>query len=238
MPRAEKSKPYLPTRVILIVVLALVAAVVAVTCVFIKYRPAPTGSTQIVTTGSNVIPATTSTKNFEKTVIQDEVQGQMETVYYDISGRTKAELIQQMTERGPDCDDECFAWTEWAIDWVSPISGRADCEPVSVVVRVTYTLPRWVDKDSAPASLQREWEAYEKKLLAHEEHHKDITVKYAQIFLDKIQEINQQDYQSCRELEDLIGEYHATGEIIMGCTEATAAYDRETNHGALEGIVL
>ncbi len=179
------------------------------------------------------------TADFQKTTINQKIQENIKTEYYDISGLTKKALNQQMAKLGPECDDtNCFASADWAIDWTYPIADGSTCEPVSVEVSIKYTLPRWANKNQASVSLQKDWDNFIVKLKAHEEHHKDIAVKWGNLFLDEINKINTQNYQSCRELEDIISEYHATGKIIMGCTQETEKYDDDTNHGILEGIVL
>lgn len=180
---------------------------------------------------------TTSTKTSRKPVILDTIREEISTSYYDIEGTTKEELNQQMTELGPKNDGGSWAaWTDWAIDWDDPIDNGADVNPVQVSVRITYTLPHWIDRDQAPADLQAAWDTFQSKLRAHEEHHKDIAVKYAQMFLDEIKKIK--DYRSASELEDRISDIHGQGMYVNGCTQEEAQYDIDTNHGIAEGVVL
>ncbi len=174
---------------------------------------------------------------FQKPTIIDNVSEDARYEYYDIRGTTSEELLKQMSELGPkDSDDNWFAKTEWAIDWAYPIPKGNSCEPVQVIAWIKYILPRWVNKNEAPPELQARWDAYELRLKQHEEHHKDITVKYCQQFMAEIKKID--DYKSCKELEERIGAIHATGIIINACTQEQAQYDLDTNHGATEGLIL
>lgn len=180
-----------------------------------------------------------SAGEFKKAIINDKIEEKVETNYYDISGQTKEELNAQMTELGPECDDqECYAKTAWAIDWTYPAVKANTCEPVSVTVLIQYIFPRWVDKDQAPTSLQTDWDNFYRSLKKHEENHKEIVTRNANLFLAKIKEINSQNYVSCRELQDKISEFHATGEIINRTAQESEDYDLQTEHGATEGALL
>ena len=174
---------------------------------------------------------------FNKPIIMNEVREDISIEYYDIRGTTEEELYQQMSELGPrDSDGNWFAKANWAIDWDYPIPKGDSCEPVQVIAWVQYILPRWVDKQEAPAELQIRWDAYELRLKQHEEHHKDIVVKYGRQFIAEIKKID--DYSSCKELEERIGAIHATGIIINACTQEQTQYDQDTNHGVDEGVIL
>ncbi len=174
---------------------------------------------------------------FQKPAIMDNVSEDARYEYYDIRGTTAEELFQQMSELGPkDSDGNWFAKTDWAIDWAYPIPKGDTCEPVQVIAWIKYILPRWVNKNEAPAELQARWDAYELRLKQHEEHHKDIVVKYCRQFIAEIKKID--NYRSCKELEERIGAIHATGVIINACTQEQTQYDLDTNHGATEGLIL
>jgi predicted secreted Zn-dependent protease len=167
----------------------------------------------------------------------DEVREDIHVEYYDIHGTTVEELYQQMSELGPkDSDGNWFAKANWAIDWDYPIPKGNSCEPVQVIAWIQYILPRWVDKSEASAELQARWDAYELLLKKHEEHHKDIAVKYGRQFIAEIKKID--SYSSCKELEDRIGAIHAQGIIINACSQEQAQYDQDTNHGVAEGVIL
>lgn len=174
----------------------------------------------------------------EKIIIKDEIKEEDEFKYYDIHGNTKAELIEQMSKLGPEGDDgkRVSARADWAIDWVDVIPDfQGNVEPVEVIASSMFTYPRWIDKEKAPAYLQDEWVDYMRKLKAHEENHKNITIKYAKKFLTKIKSFK---YKSAEELEDKISNYHAQGIIMNGCAQAQQKYDKDTNHGVTENVIL
>lgn len=96
----------------------------------------------------------------------------VKTGYYDIQGKTAAQLKNLMKRRGPK---GFWAYTTWNVRW----SGSC-----AISLEISYTYPRWTDRSSAPAGLQARWNRMITNLTQHEEGH-------GQIGLDAAREIEQ-----------------------------------------------
>lgn len=82
-----------------------------------------------------------------------------ETITYEISGSTTAELADQMAALGPEGG---WAYTKWYVSWTG------DC---NVSVEITYTYPEWTDRDEADESVVDAWDAMMEALETHEAGH-------------------------------------------------------------------
>lgn len=103
-----------------------------------------------------------------------------------------------------------WAYARWYVRW------SADC---NVTVSIRYTLPKWPGKDSAPPELRAKWERMITKLREHEEGHGRHGLKAAE-------EIRA---TKCR--KDPSG-------IVRKWAAQDGIYDRLTDHGRREGVVL
>ena len=81
------------------------------------------------------------------------------TEYYEIDGRTRDELREEMRTKGPN---GYFGWTNWYIRW----TGGCD-----VSVEVTYTMPKLKSPDGISAKLKESFDTFYDALLMHEENH-------------------------------------------------------------------
>lgn len=130
----------------------------------------------------------------------------VEKNYYDISGSSGRELKEAMHARGPH---GYWAYTQWHVSWSSHCN---------IKLKITYTYPRWVDRDEAPAYLVRSWNRMMANLVAHEEGHGDHGIQAAK-------EISEND---CRNAKGITRNWAAEDK----------RYDKRTNHGAREGVRL
>jgi len=103
-----------------------------------------------------------------------------------------------------------WAYTSWYIRW----SGSC-----AVSLEIDYTYPRWTDRDSAPSRLRERWDRMLTNLTLHEEGH-------GQIGLD-----------AAREIHDTQCEGDPT-KIIDKWVRYEKKYDKETRHGAGQGVTL
>lgn len=92
--------------------------------------------------------------------------------YYDISGHTAKDLKKQMKSLGPPKGHGPY----WGYTR-SPLKKRAG--RCAYDLTITYTLPNWVDRPSAPMELQQEWDRMYSKLLSHESGHGKIAIRAA-----------------------------------------------------------
>ncbi|MEQ9260200.1 MAG: DUF922 domain-containing protein [Roseovarius sp.] len=78
---------------------------------------------------------------------------------YNVNGRTSAELLSQMKQRGPN---GFWAYTNWYVRW------SANCK---VDVEISYTMPKHTNPGSMPADVKARWDRMNAALAAHERKH-------------------------------------------------------------------
>ena len=92
-------------------------------------------------------------------------------------------------------------------------------------------MPKWKNKSSAKSALQKKWDKWYKKLLAHEKTHGSHGKKaYKEI---KQQFSNQDSKKNCKQLEKAINLF--TNTIIKKYNKKDKLYDKQTDHGVTEG---
>ena len=128
------------------------------------------------------------------------------TIYYEVYASTSQQLRSQMSLHGPR---GFWANARWYVRWTG------DCR---LSVELTYTMPKWANKDLAPPALQRRWDAMIEKLWLHERGHGQFAIEAA------------------REIER-VG-CHQAQRIMRKLRRQNEAYDRRTKHGRTQGVRL
>lgn len=69
-----------------------------------------------------------------------------------------------------------------------PVRRGPACYPerVAVDVRVRTLLPAWTGRDQAPAGERRRWDDFLKALASHENAHRDITLRHAEVLRQRL----------------------------------------------------
>lgn len=129
------------------------------------------------------------------------------TNYYSITGTTAAQLKAQMRSKGKNGK---WAYTKWYVRWTG------SCK---TSVTITYTYPRWANRNQAPASLQKNWDRMFTSLRTHEKGH-------AQFGINAAAEIER---SRCKE---------NPMSIIKKWAQQDKVYDSRTRSGATQGVVL
>ncbi len=160
------------------------------------------------------------------------------TEYYDIQGRTTADLGREMNEKGIREGSQTHAGrTRWNIKWRYHYQDAgADCrlESVEVTLDIHYEMPRWVHHEAVPAEVIQKWESYYAALEAHEKGHADHGREAAQ-------EIENAIYSTgsgtpCSEFN---AKADAAGNAILDrYRQIEIDYDAETKHGRTQGAWL
>ncbi len=126
--------------------------------------------------------------------------------------------------------------TDWHIEWRACFEQDGPACRVGAViatVHVTYTLPRWADRDAAPQPLRERWDRYLGSLATHEKGHGAIAHDVAQL-IDQTLVGRAED--SCDALNlratTLVEEVMRRGETMQ------RDYDRATAHGSKQGAVF
>lgn len=124
--------------------------------------------------------------------------------------------------------------TDWHIEWRACFETQGDgCRigGVTSTVNVTYTLPRWVDQQSAPPQLRARWERYIASLTAHERGHGAIAHEVARQIETAL--VGLSEPAGC----DVLNErsVHVVDEVMNRGELQQREYDRVTGHGTSQG---
>lgn len=132
--------------------------------------------------------------------------------YYDIKGSTITKLTLQMRFAGP-ISEESRRPSLSATKKKIKISG--DCQ---VNLKLTYRLPRWVNRDQAPAAVRRKWDSFYTALKRHELTH------------------GSHFHAAAR--ETVAADCTGASKIWRKWKGVTLKYDQKTRGGYLEGVRL
>ena len=156
--------------------------------------------------------------------------------YYAVEGTAAREILNSMQRNGPsDGDESFFAITSAQSGFrYLPVETPQGCtlDEIGVQTEITVTLPKWVDVKSATPALQETWEHFMSRLLQHERWHIDASKTAAEEFYAVLFDLQQ---PTCAQLDS-----HAK-RMIQNISDRSARqnveYDRDTDHGRLEGVV-
>lgn len=162
-------------------------------------------------------------------------------VKYPIEGDTASELLSQMARLGPVDQNEGKRFqgnTSWSVRWnymmVQRSDGRCGLQQPAITLQVTMTLPDWQPKRRADSLLRSRWPVYLSALTNHEMGHRANGVRAAFAVRDALAAVEPAD--SCQQLGDAANA--AAKAAIDARQGADADYDRQTEHGARQGVRL
>ena len=176
-------------------------------------------------------PPVTSTETIEfRDPIKIEITD-VTMIYYEITGSTANELREEMNKLGPlDLTDGlCYdARTDWYVSWTWPGYGKSECDlsKTNVNYDIKVTVPVWKPKSDIDPALVDRWNHYMNSLALHEQGHVDIIVDHYLKVKDAIQAA------TCDTAEQ------AAQEVSEELRSLNEVYDRETQHGNLQGAVF
>jgi predicted secreted Zn-dependent protease len=147
--------------------------------------------------------------------------------YYDVSGASLDQLRAQMSARGTD------GWaghthTHVAYHFTTqPTSGGCRVDEVTVTLDARVRLPRWVDRDAAPAQAQGEWDRLMSRLVDHEGGHVRIGQSSADAVERAVRETT--PASSC---QDVAARAKGRADAVLALLpQQQADYDARTDHG-------
>ncbi len=166
----------------------------------------------------------------------EPIRVERSTVYYDIVGRTAADLRTAMDARGPVGPNgrRGDAYTTWRVSWhyrYSAADGTCRLTQLDVSFAVAFTFPRWVDEEKASQGLQGRWRTYLKALTAHEDGHAEIGRRAAGRVADLRRQVG--IHATCQALEDAIK--RAAGTVLDEERRTELQYDKDTDFGRTQG---
>lgn len=154
-----------------------------------------------------------------------------ETNYYSVVANNADELDAQLSINSRN---GFYADTRWQIQpryrFKESPSGCTVTDS-SVELKITYSMPEWVNKSEASLELQEKWDNWYANLLSHEKNH---GYNGRQAYNDIKQAIyfNNRAHtcaQLTRQLKEVVNE------ILFKYSQQDIFYDQRTKHGATEG---
>jgi predicted secreted Zn-dependent protease len=159
--------------------------------------------------------------------------------FYDIYPR-------QVKDIGPELDHHTpirvqgrkfRGYTKWYVRWQFTWyekPGRCDITGVQTFLTVNYTLPRIPAKHRLPPATRAAFDRYYQALFRHEQNHKNSGLYAAREIETAI--ANLPPFKTCPALETAANQLGYR--LIERYAQRDRDYDRETDHGRLEGVVL
>jgi predicted secreted Zn-dependent protease len=163
------------------------------------------------------------------TVLEDKI------VWYEVGGATVQELRKSMDANTPvsGFDAEAKWWVDWRYQWRTN-GQQCVLDNVQVMLRVETTFPRLTSEDGMSTDVLQKWWNYSARLMAHERTHARHGAMAAEEIDRKLKSFTIPG--ACSDMEDKANA--AAMAIIKKANKSDEDYDRRTDHGATEGVVL
>lgn len=162
------------------------------------------------------------------------VEGRTSVSYYDVHGRTLAELRADMRRLGPKIDGGSFVGETrspmtWSWRTESVASGACSMRDVRVTVNAQILLPRWTPPSDADSTLVAEWKRFIGALETHESGHKDISTRAGRDLKDQLRALSGSCSLMGMRANDI------ARQIVDRANAQQKQYDAETRHGLTQG---
>jgi predicted secreted Zn-dependent protease len=159
--------------------------------------------------------------------------------YYNIKGKTVADLRAQMFKLGPvdKFGRRCDGYTDWYIKWTFSCSRSAGAYSLSniyVKVNIKHILPRWEKPTEPPDDLEERWARFSESLQVHEDGHKDIAMRAATEIIQALKDLR--PHPACDEAHRSANQ--AAQAVLDKHRKTEREYDKSTNHGETQGARL
>jgi predicted secreted Zn-dependent protease len=162
------------------------------------------------------------------------VVGHTTLVYYDVHGRTFAEISADMRRLGPKVADSSFVgetrspmtWT-WRIENVR--GAGCSIRDVRVTVNAQVLLPRWTPPPDTEPGVLAAWNTFIAALKTHESGHKDISAKAGSEIVSRVGDIS----ALCSDIGNRANAI--ARRIVDRASEEQRTYDAVTRHGLTQG---
>ncbi len=159
--------------------------------------------------------------------------------YYDINGSSENDLLREMRRKGVAGDDgkRYEANTSWHVKWnYDHTSDTESCsaESFQVTIEIVFRYPKWTRMADAPQALSDKWDNYMKRLIVHENGHRDMVLEAADELSRVVSEIP--PAQTCAQLDQEVRRLSRTRMYKLNDDERY--YDEATNHGATQGAIF
>jgi predicted secreted Zn-dependent protease len=166
------------------------------------------------------------------------VEGRTTVDYYDVTGRTYAELHAEMRRLGPKNNGNSYVGeTRSPMSWswrAESSTGGSSCTLRDVRVRVNaqILLPRWTPPADVDTSIVTEWKRFITALETHEAGHKDISARAGRELKDQLRALTGMCSMVSMRANDI------ARRVIDAANVAQKTYDAETRHGLTQGTAF
>ena len=166
------------------------------------------------------------------------VEGRTTVDYYDVVGRTYAELHAEMRRLGPKNNGNSYVGeTRSPMSWswrAESSTGGSSCTLRDVRVRVNaqILLPRWTPPADVDTSIVTEWKRFITALETHEAGHKDISARAGRELKDQLRALTGMCSMVSMRANDI------ARRVIDAANVAQKTYDAETRHGLTQGTAF
>ena len=155
---------------------------------------------------------------------------------YVVVGSSAGQLHTVLWALGPLRGGRRFvAFTDWEVVWryrAAEDSAGWRIGGVTVLVSIQVTVPRWRPPRSASGELIASWQRVLAAIDLHEQGHIDLAVEAGRAIHGRLLELPAAS--STGALHEAA--FAAAESILRGVREREVAYDRDTCHGALQGV--
>lgn len=157
-----------------------------------------------------------------------DVVVQKSITYFQIAGRTAAELDAELARKGPFTESSGSrhpgaTQIRFGGDLTYTKRGtRCAIEDVRVTVETKLILPRWKNRKRASQDMALLWDALSADIKRHEERHAEIARQHARLLEQRLLKLR--PARDCETLQDRVGE--VTDEVTVAHDEAQMRFDR------------
>jgi predicted secreted Zn-dependent protease len=153
-------------------------------------------------------------------------------VPYALHAATHDGRAKEMLRSGPVVDGQRFAAaTTWYLRWHYALDARgAQCRlrDVRAQLEARFDYPTWAPADGRDSASAREWEAFSRRVLAHERGHLELAVGTARTVVETLRPISAGSCDAVR-----AGAERSAQQLLEVGREREREYDRVTQHGTL-----
>ena len=159
------------------------------------------------------------------------------TNYYSVTGASIREIRRSMDHSRPWKEANHSGRTEWRLEWrceVTPEASGCRCSSFATTTTITNTLPRWTPPAAASDELKTAWVRFVKALGEHEDGHSRFALEAVADMHKRIKQLGPAPdcHQLRRRIDDL------AGRVLEEYRQREKEYDRRTQHGAAQGVIL
>jgi predicted secreted Zn-dependent protease len=148
--------------------------------------------------------------------------------YFQIGGRTAAELDAELSRKGPFTETSGnrhpgATQIRFGGDLTYTRRGtRSAIDDVRVTVETKLILPRWKNRNRATQDMALLWDALSADIKRHEERHAEIARQHAKLLEQRLLKLRPE--RDCETLQDRVGV--VTDEVTIAHDEAQMRFDR------------